>query len=1124
MTSLRGNLSIVDLANILQMLQMNQREGTLHIVGPEGRKAVYFGLDGVSTLNCGQKRQATIGRILVRSGLVTEEQLADALRRQSQSSGRMLGQIVVEQGLVTREQVEEALRTQVEEEIYDLFITKDAQFEFLEGELPEDLAALRSQNRIAFNVNTLIMEAAQRIDEWEWIQTVVPDPRESYRRSGVNVPLEHPLFSEPAGGRILTSIDGRRNVDELIEDSYAGKFQVYKAVALLVKAGALEPVEAADLRMEAERAVADGDTAATIKFLSRLVDLGKEDAGSHLSLAEAFESERELERAAYHYRVYAETRVEALDVREAFRVYQRIFEILPTDLAAGDRMVEVFSMNPDGLEDCGRHVIDCGKTLAEVYVELGRSSRAIQILHRVVSLGPDDADLRSRLIDVYLQTGMSGEAVAEYEALAEVALAQQEHDRAEQIYRKILTITPERDDVLTRLNQLISRKTRRRRSVRNSIAAAGVATVLGVAAWYGAELWLDHRASVVRSNAHAATAVTDIRQRHQGLAVELSKLLSDLASSTGSEETLLHQISGRQDERPALEARANSAIRELNDAVKEYAGTPAADDAAEAASALKHQVREITRATADGVERLAARAQALYVEGRDLANTGAPTRVLYERFARAMTVGAPCTAWLRTKDGTECQAFHASLRETLEGLAAANMEIVALVADRKLDAAFDRAIRFLETYPPPDIAGELRVPIVIDSIPTGARLRVPGDDEERTTPAPVLVGIRERTVIELRHPGFAPGEARIEPVESIEPRAIVARLPRRVTTALSREVRFVSEPVSGRLQAPAERYGDLLVVPTRSERVEVFDAAGALRLAPFVLRNPSGSHVRVVRDGDVLAVFGTDGIVSLHDFGSRRFLGAHEVPGEIRAEPVAIPGGVAIPTVDGHVVALDISERRELWRYPARGTAAVPGGLRGAPLLVEGELFVVDGRGDVTVLDAATGAVLRTVALRTLDRRLDPEHGVAVDTGHVAAVDARGFVTKLDHRTGAVAWSVSIVCSPAFRPLLLDGRVLVVGTDGRLFLLDAKNGSIACELALGAEPVSAPQVDGDVLLIGDRKERITAVQFDGNALRVAWRHEVGPEGRRPAISTPPTVRGDLLVFGTDDGRLHAVSR
>ena len=87
--SLKGNLQSVDLANVLQMLSINQKEGTLILFDGDTRKSIYFSKDGVSMLSRGRRGQDTLGRILLRYGKVTPEILDMALLKQRSENKRL---------------------------------------------------------------------------------------------------------------------------------------------------------------------------------------------------------------------------------------------------------------------------------------------------------------------------------------------------------------------------------------------------------------------------------------------------------------------------------------------------------------------------------------------------------------------------------------------------------------------------------------------------------------------------------------------------------------------------------------------------------------------------------------------------------------------------------------------------------------------------------------------------------------------------------------------------------------------------------------------------------------------------------------------------------------------------
>ena len=202
--SLRGNLNSVDLANIFQMLSINQKEGTLNIFDRGSRKSIYFSRDGVSMLSHGRVRQDPLGRILLRYDRISDEQLSRALVMQQQT-GRLLGMILEENRIINREIIDDALRIQIEEEIYSLFIWKDASFEFIEGIAPKELEELGEITRLTFNVNSLIMESARRIDEWENIKGHVSTLNEIYRYTGQNMELSEYIFTEPYCEKVLAA-------------------------------------------------------------------------------------------------------------------------------------------------------------------------------------------------------------------------------------------------------------------------------------------------------------------------------------------------------------------------------------------------------------------------------------------------------------------------------------------------------------------------------------------------------------------------------------------------------------------------------------------------------------------------------------------------------------------------------------------------------------------------------------------------------------------------------------------------------------------------------------------------------------------------------------------------------
>ncbi|MGH8104817.1 MAG: outer membrane protein assembly factor BamB [Arenimonas sp.] len=128
--------------------------------------------------------------------------------------------------------------------------------------------------------------------------------------------------------------------------------------------------------------------------------------------------------------------------------------------------------------------------------------------------------------------------------------------------------------------------------------------------------------------------------------------------------------------------------------------------------------------------------------------------------------------------------------------------------------------------------------------------------------------------------------------------------------------------------------------------------------------------------------------------------------------------------------------------------------LRQKPALDGNKVLVVDDNGRVSALDASTGKTLwETKALemkssgsrllfwksRSLETGLTSSVGVG---GGLAVVGGRnGEVVALDSETGAKKWSAKITSEVISAPLVADERVIVRGSDGRVFGFDIADGT-----------------------------------------------------------------------------------
>lgn len=1128
MTSLRGNLNAVDLANVFQMLSMNQREGTLYIFDGRTRKAIYFGHEGVSMLTRGRHRPNALGRILLRRDRLSPEQLQDALRDQREDEGRMLGQVLVERGLVTRADVEEALRIQIEEEVYSLFIWKDAQFEFVEGPPEPGFTANDGVNRLTFSVNGLIMEASKRVDEWAWIQRVVPSPEEVYRYTGGNLELADDVFDTPWAGKVLASIDGRRSLEEIEQASYVNRFEVHKMVALLSEGGAVETLPAETLLAEATAAAAAGAHEGVVKFLSRVVARGGPAADVHRRLGEAYEAQKQLAKAAKHYRAYAEALHADGKRREAFDAYRRVCALLPTDLSATDRMLEIFAANPEGLESEAAEMILRGKALADSYVELRRQSRAIQVLHRVVALGHEDQDLRNRLIQAYLQTGMTGEAIAEYDALAETAIAVRDYDQAERIYRKILTIDRGRDDAKAKLRQVLSRRKLRRKGLRSAAIAGVVLSVVGWSAFLGWEWWNEIRSTREAADSAFGARLAELSARHLPLHAALDAVEKRLAVSYGDADALRAVLADGADERRAIAEKATRAARDFYALGEEHPKSRDLESARAAAQALELRVTAIAEQEARVRTALEQRVELLW-EDLDLRWTQIGTRELARDLDRLLSLAATAPQWAAGPQGRKAQELQANLRDTFQRFDAANAEVAALVLANDLPAAQARALRLLEEVrPPQDLYAEIPLYRSFDSRPRGAQIWIDDRDTGLVTPAYADVRCDRAQTVHLVLPGFEPADIPIQPLRVVVARTLGDDLGLAFDPILRKELVFRTQSATARLAAAPSVVGDRLVVPTKGRTTELFDLRGTPRGTLAV-----GSLAVSPGDGRTALLVGADRFVHFVAGAEPAVTGRRPIPGTTTCDPCVVEDVAVIADQDGRLTAFDLRTQSEAWRHPT--TDRLQAGYAGPPIRLGADIAAVAVDGSVAVIEPLTGRVRREFVVRDGGlARFRFHTGAAAAGGLIAAVvreevpGKRSRIVAFDAETGDVRWQRTVDGTVRWAPLVWQDVLHVVCDDGRVvgFRLGAGAPEPGPVFDVGARVTAEPVLRDGILYVGDAGGTMTALDLRGSTIERLWTFRVPAQDNRTpvAVATRPTFAGDLMFFGADDRSVYALRR
>ena len=232
---LEGTLDAFSLPDIFQLLSFTQKTGTLHLRREGAHGAVHLRAGSVTGGRADVLRQE-LGRRLLGTGLVDDEVLAAAAEELAGDPTLSLAQLLAEKGRLDVDTVRDLAAEQAHDAVFSLLRWPDGEFAFVVDETdPDDLGAL-------LPVEQVVAEGQRRLAGWGALVESVPAP-------DVVVVVNASPDTDPALTReewaLLSFVDGRRTVADLVALSGRGEYAVVSALAglvsrrlLVVRAGA----------------------------------------------------------------------------------------------------------------------------------------------------------------------------------------------------------------------------------------------------------------------------------------------------------------------------------------------------------------------------------------------------------------------------------------------------------------------------------------------------------------------------------------------------------------------------------------------------------------------------------------------------------------------------------------------------------------------------------------------------------------------------------------------------------------------------------------------------------------------------------------------------------------------
>ncbi len=266
--ALEGTLRDFSLADIFQLIGLQRKTGVLTLRGKDDTVTVTF-LDGrvVGAESLNRRLETRLGNVLIKSGMLSQDQLNRALEIQKETLQR-LGFILTHYGIISSDSLKQAIQLQIMQIVYRLFRWKDGDYHFSQ----ETTIEYDRDNVVPITAESILMEGARMIDEWPIIEKRIRSYDMVFRKKATGQEIVVVGAEEadevdfdgdaapakkkkpPAGGdkirisedekQIFDLVDGARSVGDIVEMSRLSEFDTNKGLYELLTRDLIEEVRA----------------------------------------------------------------------------------------------------------------------------------------------------------------------------------------------------------------------------------------------------------------------------------------------------------------------------------------------------------------------------------------------------------------------------------------------------------------------------------------------------------------------------------------------------------------------------------------------------------------------------------------------------------------------------------------------------------------------------------------------------------------------------------------------------------------------------------------------------------------------------------------------------------------
>ena len=265
--AIKGNLRDFTVTQLLNLINLAQKTGTLTLEGPDAIAWVSFRQGKLIYAQMGNEDGSLTG-ILTRAGKITSKQAQVIRQHATDKNDKELGLLLINAGYLTQQDILASIREHVLSIVYKLFTWVEGLFRFDADVLPPDDAIT-----IRLDLENIIMEGTRHLQEFEMLKEEIPSLEMALNfvdRPGANIRDVQLTVEE---WKVVSYINPKNTIRQIAKANKMNELEIRRIVYGLLQAGLVEIVRPEGMPLPPQaRALPPVDRKKQTSLVNRLID------------------------------------------------------------------------------------------------------------------------------------------------------------------------------------------------------------------------------------------------------------------------------------------------------------------------------------------------------------------------------------------------------------------------------------------------------------------------------------------------------------------------------------------------------------------------------------------------------------------------------------------------------------------------------------------------------------------------------------------------------------------------------------------------------------------------------------------------------------------------------------